>query len=355
VPDSYPVVLEQLKAAVRSAQVAALRAVNTELIELYWSIGITILAQQATAGWGAKVIDRLAGDLRAEFPHMRGFSRSNLYSMRACAASWPQGIVQTPIGQISWSHVVVLLEKLDDAETRNWYAAAAHTHGWSSRVLLNQIKNQTHLRVGAAPSNFAELLPAEDSELAQQLTKDPYVFDFLDLAGEVSERELEDQLMSRLQRTMAEFGHGFAFVGRQVHFEVGGEDFHIDLLFFHVTQLRYVVVELKIGKFKPNYLGQLGFYVALVDGELRNVAVHAPTVGILLCADTNQRVVQYALGGSSQAVAVATYTYDTLPAEVRSTLPTPEDVIAGVEAPVEHHGRQLTIDEYIAEVRHTRD
>lgn len=288
IPDNYSDVLADLKEQVRAAQVRAMRSVNTELIKLYWSIGDTILRRQSVEGWGAKVIDRLAADLRAEFPDMTGLSRSNLHAMRQFAAAYPSvEVVQQPVGQLPWGHIVTLIQKLDDQVERDWYAREAAQRGWSRAVLLNQIKNQSHRRVGTAPSNFREVLPAEESELAQELTKDPYVFDFLDLSGQVSERQLEDELMNRLQETLREFGHGFAFVGRQVHFEVDGDDFYVDLLLFHLEQLRYVVVELKIGKFTPKDVGQLGFYVSLVDGERRNPAVHAPTVGILLCTEQN--------------------------------------------------------------------
>lgn len=351
IPDDYTSVLADLKKQVRDAQVRAMRSVNTELITLYWSIGNTILHRQGAEGWGTKVVDRLAADLRAEFPDMTGLSRSNLHAMRQFAEAYPSiEIVQQLVGQLPWGHIVTLLQKLDDQDERDWYARGAALHGWSRAVLLNQIQNRSHRRVGAAASNFRDLFPAEESELVQELTKDPYVFDFLDVSGQVSERQLENELMNRLQETMREFGHGFAFVGRQVHFEVDGDDFYIDLLLFHIEQLRYVVVELKVGKFTPKDVGQLGFYVALVDAERRNPAVHAPTVGILLCAEQNERVVQYALSSAGQAMAVANYTYDTLPADVREGIPAPHQVIAAVEAPVSHGPRQLTIDEYIAEL-----
>jgi predicted nuclease of restriction endonuclease-like (RecB) superfamily len=204
--------------------------------------------------------------------------------------------------------------------------------------LVNQIKNQTHRRVGTAASNFPTALPAEQSELAQELTKDPYVFDFLDLSGQASERQLEDELMRRLEETLREFGHEFAFVGRQVHFEVDGDDFYVDLLLFHLEQLRFVVVELKIGKFTPSDVGQLGFYVALVDDRRRDPSIHHPTVGILLCAEQNERVVQYALSGVGQAMAVAGYTYDALPVDVRAGLPAPDRVIAAFHRSARERG-----------------
>lgn len=282
------------------------------------------------------MIQRLADDLRSTFPDMRGFSRRNFFYMRAMAEAWhDREVVQQRVAQLPWGHVTVLLDRLDDQVDRDWYAAASIEHGWSRNVLLNQIKNRLHQRQAAAPSNFPSHLPALDSDLAQQLTKDPYVFDFLGLSGAVAERDLEQALMDRLQDTLLELGRGFAFVGRQVHFDVDGDDFYIDLLLFHIPQLRYVVVELKIGPFKPEYTGQLGFYVALVDDELRDPDRHTPTVGILLCAGRNDRVVRYALRGTAAPMAIANYTYDNLPAYERSVLPAAADLTALLDAPVD--------------------
>lgn len=336
VPDDYPQVLAQIKQQVRSARQRALTQANQEMVELYWAIGKTILERQEQAGWGARVIDRLSTDLRAEFPGVKGLGRSNLHNMRAVAAAYPDGIVQTLSGRLSWSHFLALVDKIDDPELRVWYARAAIGNGWTSRVLINQIKNQTHLRVGAAPSNFTHTLPAPDSELAQEVTKDPYVFEFLDLVGRVSERELEDALVDKIQATLGELGRGFAFVGRQVPIQVGRRDHFIDLLFFHVERLAYVVVELKIGHFDPRDAGQLGFYVAWVDENLRRPA-HRPTLGILMCADKDDDAVRYALRSSAQPMAVASYTYedaytaDSLPEPVGDELPVLIDMVALLE------------------------
>ncbi|TFD37068.1 DUF1016 domain-containing protein [Cryobacterium sp. TMT2-10] len=336
-PDGYPEFLGSLKLRVREAQVRAQRTVNTQLIELYWSIGRSILSEQDKQGWGAGVMDRLAHDLRVEFPKMTGLSRSNLFYMRAFAAAWTEElpIVQQAVGQLPWGHITVLLDKLEDIDTRAWYAAAAAKNGWSRNVLLNQIKNRTLERTGAAPSNFsAELAPA-DSDLARQIAKDPYVFDFLELTEDAAERDLEQALMDRIVDTLRELGKGFAFVGRQVHFDVAGDDFYLDLLFFHVEQLRYVVIELKTGKFQPEHAGKLAFYVSLVDDRLRRDA-HAPTVGILICGDRNDHTVRYALGRSGSPMAVSTYTYDALPPSEKNALPDVDELTSALgwdEAP----------------------
>jgi predicted nuclease of restriction endonuclease-like (RecB) superfamily len=251
--------------------------------------------------------------------------------MATAARAWP-AIAQRPVAQLPWGHITVLLDRLDDPAERDWYAAAAVDNGWSRNMLLNQIKGRLLDREGAALSNFAEQLPRPDSDLAQQLTRDPYVFDFLDLTRSSSERELEQGLMDSLQRTLSEFGRGFSFVGRQVHFEVDGRDFFADLVFFHVEQLRYMVVELKIGRFEPEYTGQLGFYVSLVDERLRLADRHAPTVGILLCAERNDGVVRYALTSSAHPIAVADYTYTPLPRAGADALPSADDLADVVDA-----------------------
>jgi predicted nuclease of restriction endonuclease-like (RecB) superfamily len=331
-PADYATVLGDLKQQVRSAQVTAQRRVNSELITLYWSIGKTILDRQADQDWGAAVVTRLAEDLRAEFPTMRGFSRSNLFYMRAFAQAWSsrEQIVQQAAGLLPWGHIMVLLDKLEDQADRNWYAEQAAEHGWSRNVLLNQLMNRTRERIGSSPSNFAGQLAPIDSDLARELAKDPYVFDFLDLASDVAERELEQALMDRIVETLRELGAGFAFVGRQVHFDVGGDDFFVDLLFFHTEQLRYVVVELKTGKFEPAYTGQLGFYIAVVDDKLRRV-FHRPTVGILICGSRNEHTVRYALGQTGSPIAVSTYTYEALPAAEQQVLPTADQIAAALD------------------------
>lgn len=318
-PDGYGALLAQAKAAVRDAQLRAHLAVNRELIGLYWQLGRLILTRQHAEGWGSKVVERLSADLRAEFPDMKGLSRSNLHYMRAFAEAWPE-IVPQPVGQLPWGHIRELLDKLDDAELRRWYAEQAVGNGWSRNVLLNQIMSHLHRRLGAAPSNFSRTLPAPESELVQQITKDPYNLEFLGLGAEVAERKLEDTLVAHLQRFLLELGAGFAFVGRQYRLQIGGDEFFADLLFYHLRLRRYVVIELKSGRFKPEYAGQLNFYVNAID-DLLKTADDGLTVGILLCASHNERVVRYALHRINTPMAVAGYTYRELPDDVRQALP----------------------------------
>ncbi|NOJ60898.1 PDDEXK nuclease domain-containing protein [Arthrobacter sp. 260] len=331
VPAGYSLFLEDLKARVSSARVQAQRSVNTALIGLYWTIGDRILAEQKRQGWGSAVIGRLATDLRREFPDMTGLSRSNLQYMRSFAGAWPGWEVNVPhpVGHLPWGHIRVLIDKNLSPEGRDEYAAAAVKHGWSRNVLMNMIMNKTLERSGAAPSNFSQHLPTQDSELAQQMAKDPYALEFLGLTGDVAERELEQALMDRIVETLRELGPGFAFVGRQVHFDVSGDDFYLDLLFFHVDQLRYVVIELKTGRFQPEYAGKLQFYIALVDDKLRRPA-HAPTVGILICGSRNDHTVRYALNQSGSPMAISTYTYETLPPAEQQSLPDAEDLAAAL-------------------------
>ncbi|MFK0007796.1 YhcG family protein [Paenarthrobacter sp. NPDC090520] len=330
-PFGYLDLLEGLKATVKAARAKALRAVNTQLIELYWAIGQGVRRQQKQQGWGSGVIKRLSEDLRQEFPDMKGLSPRNIQYMTTFAGAWEEGpIAQQAVAQLPWGHITVLLDKLDSQERRLSYAVAAVEHGWTRNVLLNMIMNRTLERTGTAPSNFTQQLVAQDSGLAQQIAKDPYNFEFLGLSGSVAERDLELALTSRITETLRELGPGFSFVGRQVHFDVDGDDYYIDMLFFHMDQNRYVVIELKTGKFQPEYAGKLNFYVALVDDMLRREH-HNETIGILICGTKNDRSVRYSLGRSTSPMAVAAYTYDKLPADEKLALPNEGHVVAALE------------------------
>lgn len=282
---------------------------------MYWSVGDIILTRQKASGWGSGVLGRIAEDLRATFPTMKGFSRANLFNMRRFASAWSEAeIVQRPVGQLPWGHLIDLLNKLDEPHLRDWYAECDVAHGWSRSMLAHQIHTKLHERSAAAPSNFADALETAEADLAQQLTKDPFTLGFLAIDSGSNERELEEQLTTRIVETLRELGRGFAFVGRQVHFEVDGDDFYVDLLFFHVEHMRYVVLELKTTKFDPRDAGQLGFYVALVDERMRIKDVHRPTIGVLFVKEKNETVVRYALAGSRNPIAVSRY--ELAPADV---------------------------------------
>lgn len=330
-PADYADLLEALKTRISGARIHAQRTVNTLVIELYWSLGKDIIARQERQGWGSGVIRRLAADLAAAFPDMKGLSYRNLQYMTAMARAWgADGNVPQLVAHLPWGHIRMILDKTATAEERDWYAAAAVQYGWSRNVLLNMMMNRSMERTGTAPSNFTRQLAAADSELAQQMAKDPYNFEFLGLSGEVAERDLENALTNRITETLQELGPGFSFVGRQVHFDVDGDDYYLDLLFFHIEQLRYVVIELKTGKFQPEYAGKLNFYVALVDDMLRR-DYHNATVGILICGTKNDRSVRYSLGRSTSPMAVAAYTYDKLPAAEQQALPNEGHLVAALE------------------------
>ncbi len=321
IPEGYAELLEQLKLRIRSARLQAVLAVNRDLILLYWEIGRSILERQEREGWGAKVIERLAADLRREFPDMRGLSRANLFYMRAFAEVYQdEPIVQQLAGQLPWYHNVVIFTRLKTPELREWYIRACLEHGWSRAVLEAQIETRLHERQGRAITNFARTLPAPASELAQQLLKDPYNFDFLTLHDDAVERDLERGLLEHLQRFMLELGAGFAFAGSQYRLEVGGEDFYIDLLFYHLKLRCFVVVDLKMGAFKPEYAGKLNFYCSAVD-DLLGHAQDNPTIGILLCKSKNNIVVEYALRDVTKPLGVAEY-----PEHLQGSLPTVEQL-----------------------------
>ena len=321
-PDDYPGFLEGLKDRIQAARSRAVARANAELVRLYWEIGRAILEKQERDGWGSGVIRRLAADLQAAFPGSRGFSSRNLLYMRRLAASWePEAIVQPVAAQLSWRHHQVLLDRLSGPDLRQWYAALAGRNGWSSRVLAHQIQARLHERLGQAQTNFPETLPAAQSDLAQDLLKDPYVFDFLGLGPRLTERELESALVDRVRDLLLELGRGFAFVGSQVPLEVDGELFHLDLLFFHLELRCFVVIELKTGRFRPADLGQLGFYLAAADELLRRPE-DGPSIGLLLCREHSRVVAEYALRGQRAPMGVARHTQEP---ELPRGFPSPEE------------------------------
>jgi predicted nuclease of restriction endonuclease-like (RecB) superfamily len=331
VPKDYAEWLADVKARVRATQFRAARAAHLEVLRLYWSIGHDILERQRNLGWGGKVIQQVSCDLQREFPGQNGWSRRNLMYMRKVAEVWPSEdeFVQHVAAQLPWGHVMVLLDRLNTREERDWYATRAVAEGWNRNVLEHFIKVDLYRQVGSALTNFAATLDAPDSELAQELVKDPYVFEHLSYVERIDERAVEQALMDRLQDTLMEFGKGMAFVGRQVRIPVTDEkgdteEVVLDLLLFNIPQRRYIVVELKSGRFRSEHLGQLSTYVAVVDGELRDKTHQAPTIGLLLCTGKNEAIVRYALAGTGVPVGVADY--QGLPSDARAILPTAEEL-----------------------------
>lgn len=335
-PAGYADWLAELKTRIHGAQQHAALAVNHELVGLYWQIGRDILNRQSLQGWGAKVVDRLAHDLRSAFPDMKGFSPRNLKYMRAFAQAWPEAdFVQQAAARLPWFHLCTLIDKLKTRSERDWYLAHAVQHNWSRNVLVMQIETRAHQRAGQAVTNFAQQLPAPLSDLAQESLKDPYRFDFLGLSHAAQERDIENALVRHVTDFLLELGAGFAFVGRQVLLDVGGDEFFIDLLFYHLKLRCYVVIELKAGKFKPEHLGQLGFYLTAVDRQIRTEH-DRPTIGLLLCKSKNEVVAEYALGDKTQPMGIAEYQLQqALPAELQSSLPSIEQIEHALGDPAE--------------------
>jgi predicted nuclease of restriction endonuclease-like (RecB) superfamily len=330
-PPSYAATLQQIKTHLATARVRAILAANPIVIEAYWQTGNIILARQQEAGWGAKVIDRLSEDLKAEFPDMSGLTTRNLLSMKIFAREFPDGpIAKQPVSQLPWGQIIRLMQMVKDPAAREFYIRETFAHGWSRSVLEIQIKNQLHLRAGMAQNNFHLTMPPAESDMAAQLFKDPYLFDFLGTADPRREAEVEQALVDHIQKFLLELGTGFAFVGRQVRLEVGDEDYPLDLLFYHLKLRRYVVIELKARAFTPGDVGQLNLYLSAVDDLLRHPD-DQPTIGLLLCRKKNRLVAEYALRGLDQSIAVAewqTQLTDSLPEELRSSLPTIEEIEA---------------------------
>lgn len=362
-PLGYAELLEDIKNRIQHAQVRAAVAASRELVRLYWDIGREIVQRQEQEGWGAKVIDRLAADLQKAFPGRSGFSRVNIHRMRAFylaytkgltivsqvarqlvseivaqaarqLADGPAAIVPTPDGvnlpqvvaQIPWFHNVVLFEKLKDSRQRLWYAHKTLQHGWSRAVLVHQIELDLYSREGRAITNFAETLPAPQSDLAQQTLKDPYVFDFLTLAADARERELHRGLLDHLRDFMLELGVGFAFVGSQYHLEIDGKDYYIDLLFYHLKLRSYVAIDLKVEEFKPEFAGKMNFYLSAVDDQLRHPD-DSSSIGIILCKAREKVTVEYALRDTRKPIGVSQYQLtQALPRELKSSLPTIEQL-----------------------------
>ncbi len=328
-PPDYGRLLHEIKEQVERAQVGALLAVNRELVLLYWSIGRQILRSQEQEGWGAKVIERLSQDLKSAFPEMKGFSPRNLKYMRAFAQEWPdEAIVQEALAQIPWYHNIALLEKLSTPEERGWYARQTVQSGWSRNVLAHQIESRLYDRQGQALTNFERTLPAPHSDLARQLLKDPYNFDFLTLDVEARERELERGLLDHIRQFLLELGVGFAFVGSQVHLEIGGEDFYLDLLFYHLKLRCFVVIDLKMGAFRPEYAGKMNFYLSALDDLMRHPD-DAPSLGLILCREKNRIVAEYALRDLDKPIGISGYQLaEALPESLKSSLPTVEELEA---------------------------
>ena len=322
--------LNTIKQRVQSARLRAALAANRELIQFYWELGAQIAEKQAQSQWGDKLIPQLSADLKKAFPDLKGLSASNLkyclrfYQFYATVTATPFG--QQAVDQIPWGHNILIFTKCSSVAEAGFYIAQTIEQGWSRDVLALQIKSRLHERAGKAVSNFSRTLPAPQSDLAQQTLKDPYTFDFMALTAPYNERDVERQLTQHITHFLLELGKGFAFIGRQYPLEVAGNDYYIDLLFYHVTLKCYVVVELKNRRFIPEYAGKLNFYLSAVDSLLKRDD-DQPTIGLLLCRDKNNIEVEFALRDMNKPMGVSEYTLvETLPDNLKGALPTVEEI-----------------------------
>lgn len=359
-PVGYGELLEDLKTRIRAAQVKAALSVNRELIALYWHVGRSIVERQRAEGWGKAVVERLSADLGREFPGVAGFSAGNVWRMRAFYLAWTSELLAQPgretgrkaklaqparelgdsrppepLSDIPWFHNVTLVEKLKDLTVRLWYARQTVAKGWSRAMLVHWIESDLHARQGKAVSNFKSTLPAPQSDLATEVVRDPYTFDFLTLRTDAAERDLERGLLEHVHKFLLELGAGFAFVGQQVHLEVDGKDFYLDLLFYHLRLRCYIVIELKARPFKPEHAGKMNFYLSAVDDLLRHPD-DKPSIGIILCKTRSRIIAEYALRDVAKPVGIARYVtrlVEALPDDLKGALPTIEQIQAGLAGP----------------------
>ena len=327
VTEDYRSLLVAVKHRIRAAQYEALKAVNRELMALYWDIGELIVTRQEIAGWGKSVVEQLAKDLQVEFHGMAGFSARNIWNMRSFYVTYRTNEKLQPlVAEIGWTHNLVILEKCKDDLQREFYLRMTPKFGWTKNVLIHQIENKTYEKTLLNQTNFDRTLSEEMRDRAKLAVKDAYTFDFLELADEHSERELEKAILTRVEPFLREMGGMFTFVGSQYRLEISDEEYFIDLLLYHRGLKCLVAVELKIGKFLPEYVGKMQFYLAALDDRVRLEGENA-AIGIILCKSKDRTIVEYALRQSNQAIGVASYQIvSSLPLELQGQLPAPEQV-----------------------------
>lgn len=332
----YTQLFSDIKNRIQQAQIKAAVAANKELTLLYWAIGEIITQQQEKNGWGTSFVECLAKDLQNAFPGIAGFSRSNIFRMKAFFSSYAKNptavgqIEDLPIFMIPWGHNGVLLEKVKDNKKRFWYAQKAVENGWSRSMLEMWIESDLYSRQGKAITNFKDKLPNPHSDIAHQTLKDPYLFDFLTLHTKHAEQEIEQGLINHIQKFLLELGQGFAFIGRQIHLHIGDKDYYIDLLFYHIKLRCFIIVELKAREFDPRDTGQIGFYLSAVDDIMKHPD-DKPTIGLILCKDKDNLTVEYALRASSKPIGVASYQakiVESLPKNLQRSLPTVQEIEA---------------------------
>lgn len=330
-PEWYAEMLDNIKQLVAEGRRLVMWTANVQMSMMYYQIGTEILKRQSTEGWGAKVVDRLSADLKHSFPEMQGFSPRNLKYMRRFAELWPDAqIVQRCVAQLPWRHNICLMEKVKEPNRRLAYAMAAIEHGWSKTILELQLENYTLERSGKIPSNFGRTMPDVQSDMVQQMFKDPYLLDFTGADSNSREKEIEDGITNHITQFLLELGQGFSFVGRQVHLELAGHDYYIDMLFYHLRLRCFVVIELKAVPFEPGMMGQLSFYQSVVDDTLRHDS-DGKTIGLLLVKSKDETIVRYSLEGINKPIGVASWETDmakNIADKWKSSLPTIEELEA---------------------------
>jgi len=323
--------ISELKGKIQSAQLKAATAVNQELLQLYWEMGKSISHKINESKWGTAVVEVLAKDLKAAFPEQKGFSRSNLFSMKKWYEFYSGSAIETEkvqqlVGQIPWGHNVAIISKTHSKKEALFYCGKTIENNWSRSVLTHQIEAGLYARQGKAITNFTKTLPSAHSELATETLKDPYKFDFLNLQEKVLEKDIEQQLIKHITAFLLELGAGFSFVGQQVPIKIDGKDFFIDLLFYHIKLKSYVVIELKSIEFKAEFAGKMNLYLSAVDDTLKDKTDN-PTIGLLLCKSKSQIIAEYALRGMSQPIGVAEYELSkSIPEDLKPSLPTIEAI-----------------------------
>lgn len=328
----YKALLERLKSEIRTTQLRATIAANTEFLAMYWRIGRIIVEQEKQQGWGQKVVVRLVADLKAEFPNIKGMSPRNLRYMKSFAAAYPDDpfgenpILQVPLAKLTWYHHLTLLDKVKEPEARHFYIQATIENGWSRDVMVQQIESKYRERSGKAITNFERTLPEPFSDLAQQSLKNPYLFDFLTLTEKYKERDLENGLVQHITKFLLELGKGFAFIGRQYPIEVSDREFAIDLLFYHLKLRSYLVIDLKVTEFEPEFVGKLNFYLSAVDDQLRG-EFDNPSIGLLICRKHDKLMAEYSLRDFHKPIGITEYRLlESLPDDLKSTLPSIEEI-----------------------------
>lgn len=322
---SYIDLIKNLKQEISKSRIKVHLAVNKELIILYWNIGKLILERQSKEKWGSKIIQNISEDLRKEFPEMKGLSLRNLVYMQTFAKEFRDlEFTQQVAAQIPWFHICLILDKISIGEQRIWYINKTIENGWSRNVLSMQIKSDLYERSAKGINNFSNTLPELQSDLTKSIIKDPYNLEFLDIQGKIIERDLENRLIDNIKNFLLELGQGFAFVSNQYHIELEGEDYYLDLVFYHIKLKCYVVIELKTGKFKPEYAGKLNFYLNLMDRKIKDDSDN-PTIGLILCEEKQGITVEYAIEGIQKPMGVSQFKLtETLPKKLEKFLPTPQ-------------------------------